>query len=61
MTALLILAWPLTVALAYCLGRRRGVALARQRYADERVRGRLMLAGVTALRPVRIVDAKVRL
>lgn len=61
MTTLLALTWPLTVALAYLLGRRHGVALARVRYADERARGRLMQVTGSMRAPVRVVDVEVRL
>lgn len=60
MTALLALAWPLTVALTYLLGRRHGVALARVRYADERARGRLMLAIGSMRGAAPVVDVEVR-
>lgn len=55
-----LLAWPLTVAFAYLVGRRHGVALARVRYADERARGRLMQVTGSMREPARIVDVKVR-
>lgn len=60
MTTLLFLAWPLTVALAYLLGRRHGVALARVHYADERARGRVMLVLGSMRGPAPVVDVEVR-
>lgn len=55
----LAIVWALTLLAAYVAGRRHGLALARTRYADERARGRLMLAIGSVRGRRRVVDVEI--